>query len=67
MGALGFVGLGIQPGSVEWGSMISGGQQAINNGGWWISFFPGLGIFCLSAAFHFLGDALSDADITRRS
>jgi peptide/nickel transport system permease protein len=67
VGALGFVGLGIQPGSVEWGSMISGGQQAINNGGWWISFFPGLGIFCLSAAFHLLGDALSDADITRRS
>jgi peptide/nickel transport system permease protein len=67
VGALGFVGLGIQPGSVEWGSMIAGGEPAIGNGGWWISFFPGLGIFLLSAAFHLLGDALTDADITRRS
>ncbi len=67
VGALGFVGLGIEPGSVEWGSMVAGGQAAVGSGGWWISFFPGLGIFFLSAAFHLLGDALTDADISRRS
>ena len=67
VGALGFVGLGIQPGSVEWGSMVAGGQAAVGNGGWWISFFPGLGIFFLSLAFHLLGDALTDADLNRRN
>lgn len=67
VGALGFVGLGIEPGSVEWGSMVAGGQAAVGSGGWWISFFPGLGIFFLSAAFHLLGDALTDADISRRT
>ena len=43
VGALGFLGLGIQPGSAEWGSMIAGGESTIVNGQWWISFFPGLG------------------------
>jgi peptide/nickel transport system permease protein len=67
VGALGFLGLGIQPGSAEWGSMISGGQSEIVSGEWWISFFPGIGIFLLAAAFHLIGDGLSDADVARRS
>jgi peptide/nickel transport system permease protein len=67
VGALGFLGLGIQPGSAEWGSMIAGGQAGIVSGRWWISFFPGVGIFLLAAAFHLIGDGLSDADVTRRS
>lgn len=66
VGALGFLGLGIQPGSAEWGSMIAGGQAGIVDGRWWISFFPGLGIFLLAAAFHLIGDGLSDDDLTRR-
>lgn len=67
VGALGFVGLGIQPGSAEWGSMIAGGQSAIVTGQWWLSFFPGLGIFLLAAAFHLIGDGLMDADVVRRN
>ena len=66
VGALGFLGLGIQPGSAEWGSMISGGESQIVSGNWWISFFPGVGIFLLAAAFHLIGDGLSDADLSRR-
>jgi peptide/nickel transport system permease protein len=66
IGALGFLGLGIEPGSAEWGSMVAGGKSAVSTGGWWIAFFPGLGIFFLSAAFHLLGDALTDADVARR-
>jgi peptide/nickel transport system permease protein len=66
VGALGFLGLGIQPGSAEWGSMIAGGESTIVNGQWWISFFPGLGIFLLAAAFHLIGDGLADADLARR-
>ena len=67
VGALGYLGLGIQPGSAEWGSMIAGGQSEIIAGTWWISFFPGLGIFLLAAAFHLIGDGLADDDVTRRS
>jgi peptide/nickel transport system permease protein len=66
VGALGFLGLGIQPGSAEWGSMIAGGESGIVNGLWWMSFFPGLGIFLLAAAFHLIGDGLTDHDLTRR-
>jgi peptide/nickel transport system permease protein len=66
VGALGYLGLGIQPGSAEWGSMIAGGQQGIVSGQWWISFFPGLGIFLLAAALHMIGDGLTDDDLVRR-
>ena len=66
VGALGFLGLGIEPGSAEWGSMISGGQAGIVSGQWWIAFFPGVGIFLLAAALHLIGDGLSDDDLIRR-
>ncbi|RKR75882.1 ABC transporter permease [Frondihabitans australicus] len=61
VGALGYLGLGIQPGSAEWGSMIAKGQDAILSGQWWISGFPGLAIFLLAAAFHLISDAVADA------
>jgi peptide/nickel transport system permease protein len=66
VGALGFVGLGIEPGSAEWGSMIAGGQASIVDGRWWISFFPGMGIFLLAAAFHLIGDGLSEDELEHR-
>ena len=66
VGALGFLGLGIQPGSAEWGSMIAGGESGIVDGQWWMSFFPGAFIFILAAAFHLIGDGLSDDGLTRR-
>lgn len=66
VGALGFLGLGIQPGSAEWGSMIASGQDAVIAGQWWISFFPGLAIFLLAAAFHLIGDGLADSPGTGR-
>ena len=66
VGALGFLGLGIQPGSAEWGSMIAGGESGIVDGQWWMSFFPGAFIFLLAAAFHLIGDGLSDDGLTRR-
>jgi peptide/nickel transport system permease protein len=67
VGALGFLGLGIQPGSAEWGSMIAGGESAVVSGQWWICLFPGIGMFLLALAFHLIGSGLTDADITRRS
>jgi peptide/nickel transport system permease protein len=66
VGALGYLGLGIQPGSAEWGSMIAGGQSGIVTGQWWMCLFPGIGLFLLAAALHLIGDGLTDEDLVRR-
>jgi peptide/nickel transport system permease protein len=57
--ALGYIGLGIQPDAVEWGSMIARGQSDVVSGAWWESFFPGIGILLLALGFQLVGDGLS--------
>ncbi|WP_313812918.1 ABC transporter permease [Glutamicibacter sp.] len=44
LAALGFLGLGAQPPTAEWGAMITDGQQFFLTGQWWIAGFPGLGL-----------------------
>jgi len=56
---LGFLGLGAQPPSPEWGAMISEGRQYILDS-WWVATIPGLAIFAISLAFNLLGDGLRD-------
>ena len=56
---LGFLGLGAQPPSPEWGAMISAGRQFILDH-WWVATMPGLAIFVVSLAFNLLGDGLRD-------
>ena len=56
---LGFLGLGAQPPSPEWGAMISAGRQFILDH-WWVATMPGLAIFTVSLAFNLLGDGLRD-------
>jgi len=56
---LGFLGLGAQPPSPEWGAMISGGRKFILDH-WWVATMPGLAIFTVSLAFNLLGDGLRD-------
>lgn len=56
---LGFLGLGAQPPSPEWGAMISEGRKFILDH-WWIATMPGLAIFTVSLAFNLLGDGLRD-------
>jgi peptide/nickel transport system permease protein len=58
--SLGFLGVGIEPGRAEWGSMISRGQPQIITGEWWISFFPGLAVLGLTAGFYLIGDGIRD-------
>ncbi|WP_052850152.1 ABC transporter permease [Streptomyces avicenniae] len=58
--SLGFVGVGIEPGSPEWGSMIAGGRTSPDS--YWISLFPGLGILLLATAFYLIGDGLTDRE-----
>jgi peptide/nickel transport system permease protein len=57
--ALGFLGLGIQPPTPEWGVMIAEGRNFIFDG-WWGSLFPGLAIVFVGVTFNFLGDGLDD-------
>ena len=55
---LSFLGLGTQPPTPEWGSMVSDGVNNMNY--WWISTFPGVAIFSMSIGANFVGDGLRD-------
>jgi peptide/nickel transport system permease protein len=57
---LSFLGLGIQPPTPEWGSMLSNARSYIRDG-WHITVIPGLGIMLTILALNVLGDGLRDA------
>jgi len=57
--ALGFIGLGAQPPTPEWGVMVSDGRPYIMNQ-WWVSTFPGLAIMIAVLGFNLLGDGIRD-------
>jgi peptide/nickel transport system permease protein len=57
--ALGFLGLGAQPPTPEWGAMLSEGRQYIQNAPH-VAAFPGLAIFMLVLGFNLFGDGLRD-------
>lgn len=56
--SLGFLGMGAQPPTAEWGVMIADGQSFIDQA-WWICFFPGAAAISLGLGLAFLGDALA--------
>ena len=56
---LGFLGLGAQPPTPEWGAMISAGREQIFDQ-WWVSAFPGLAICLVALGFNLIGDGLRD-------
>ncbi|MFN3483631.1 MAG: nickel transporter permease, partial [Rhabdaerophilum calidifontis] len=56
---LGFLGLGAQPPSPEWGAMIASGREYIFDQ-WWVATFPGLAICLVALGFNLLGDGLRD-------
>jgi len=58
--ALSFLGLGVQPPTASWGSMIDDGRDAMITA-WWISTFPGLAIVATVVSFNLVGDGLRDA------
>jgi peptide/nickel transport system permease protein len=57
--SLGFLGLGVQPPTPEWGTMIADGQNYITTA-WWLTLFPGLAIVFVGVAFSLIGDGLAD-------
>ncbi|QNK70826.1 ABC transporter permease subunit [Variovorax sp. PAMC26660] len=58
--ALGFLGLGAQPPSPEWGTMLADAREFVLRA-WWVVTFPGLAILMAVLAFNLLGDGLRDA------
>ena len=60
LAALGFLGMGAQPPTPEWGTMLANAMQFIQRA-WWVVTFPGLAILVTVLAFNLMGDGLRDA------
>ena len=58
--ALNFLGLGAEPPTPEWGAMLDAGMKFVRQA-WWLTVFPGLGIFLAVLSVNLIGDAVSDA------
>jgi dipeptide transport system permease protein len=58
--ALGFLGLGAQPPTPEWGTMLAEAREFVLRA-WWVVTFPGLAILVTVLAFNLMGDGLRDA------
>lgn len=56
---LGFLGLGAQPPSPEWGAMTSAGRRFMIDS-WWVVTMPGMAILLVALAFNLFGDGLRD-------
>lgn len=57
--SLGFLGMGAQPPSPEWGAMIATARRFLLEQ-WWVPLIPGIAILVASLAFNLLGDGLRD-------
>ncbi len=58
--ALGFLGMGAQPPTPEWGTMLAESREFILRA-WWVVTFPGLAILLTVLAINLMGDGLRDA------
>lgn len=56
--SLGFLGLGVQPPTPEWGAMIAEGSNYLTTA-WWIAVFPGLAICSLALGLSLVADGLA--------
>lgn len=61
---LSFLGLGVPPDQVTWGSLLQAARRQFS--AWWLAVFPGIGIFLTVTAFNLLGEALQDRLDTRK-
>ena len=59
--ALGFLGLGAQPPTPEWGTMLADSFHSITGGYWWVETFPGIAIAMTVLGFNLFGDGLRDS------
>jgi len=56
---LSFLGVGVQPPTATWGSILNQGAPLLEQA-WWVAFFPGLAIFVFVLCLNLAGDALRD-------
>ena len=63
--ALGFLGLGVQPPTPEWGVMLADGRSFVETA-WWVVTLPGLSLLLVVLAFNLLGDRLQQIYFSRR-
>ncbi|MFM8569917.1 MAG: ABC transporter permease, partial [Candidatus Kapaibacterium sp.] len=56
---LSFLGFGVPPTVITWGSLLARSRGFINM--WWLATFPGILIFITVSAYNLIGDALRDA------
>lgn len=56
---LSFLGIGVPPETVTWGSLLASARSA--TGAWWLAIFPGLAIFLVVTLFNILGEGIRDA------
>lgn len=56
---LSFIGVGVPPEVMTWGSILSSARKAPS--AWWLAIFPGLAIFLTVTVYNLLGEALTDA------
>ena len=56
--SLGYLGLGAQPPTAEWGVLIADGKNFMQTA-WWMSIFPGLAIILAGTGFSLLGDGMA--------
>jgi peptide/nickel transport system permease protein len=57
--ALSFLGIGVPPDLVTWGSLLNSGREKFQ--AWWLVVFPGLAIFITVTVYNLLGEGLRDA------
>ena len=62
---LGYLGLGVQPPTASWGSIMQDGMAVVSTQ-WWLTFFPGLATVLAVLACNALGDALRDVFTTEQ-
>lgn len=53
-----FIGVGVQPPTAEWGSMLQTGMAPLLNGNWWVALYPGLAIVLTVMMFDRIGTLL---------
>jgi peptide/nickel transport system permease protein len=58
--SLSFIGLGVQPPTPSWGTMLADARNYIFSGEWWIALFPGLAICLTVVGINLIGDAMRD-------
>ena len=58
---LSFLGFGIQPPTVSWGSMLAQSEGSVGTPTAYLVYFPGLAILLTVLAVNYLGDGLRDA------